>query len=408
MATPIRAIGFDFNAKAGVSYEIREIEAWAQGRNVVLNQTIVGQAASGGNYSLLNDGSSLTIYSDTGSWFSVQIDTDATDILHIDHYSINVEIDGNPTEWDVAVSDSIGQFGSWHGVDSRADESWADEKSFGGPFFFDDPFVSINDSGSFVAISSSPGNVPQPVIDSGSFVAISSSPGLPSGANQIVDPGLFVSISSAPGLHVAAFQVVDPGVLISISSGAPWVSVQPNIGAQITTIYQCTLEPAGDPSNAITLPIQSFQTRLQDILPTWLQVVAPNIVDRQTEIADRLGGVLRVYQGTRDQDGNETWLELAWCNLEQYQIQIGAKSSTAILGGHGDEPNTSPKQYSIQNISYTANNAGIQQVRAAVDRNLRPGDTATWAGGQMLVGQVQHSVGQFSSQMDVFEAVPGG
>lgn len=196
---------------------------------------------------------------------------------------------------------------------------------------------------------------------------------------------------------------IDPGHGVGVSAGVPWVSMEPNIGSQLTTIYRCTLETAGDPGDYVTIPMQSFQTRLQNGNPSWLQIVAPNVVQSQAEIADRIDGVLRVYQGTRDQEGNETWGELSWCNLTQYQIQIGALSSTAILGGNGVEETTAPKVLALQDVTYRANNVGNRQVRAKPDRNLRPGDTVTFGGSSFVVGQVQHSIGQASSQMDVFE-----
>jgi len=224
------------------------------------------------------------------------------------------------------------------------------------------------------------------------------------------NPGIDVDIDAAASDATVPLMVVQYDIDVvmdaagSLSATAPpFVTNSPEPSLQLTTIYKCTLEAAGDPTDFVTLPIQSFQTRQQDSDPSWLQVVVPNFIEYEFEITARIDGVLRVYQGTRDQFGNEIYNPLAWGDVDQYQFQVGGNRSSAIIGSHGNEVTTSPKVWPLINISYRASLTGIRNVRGTPDQNLRPGDTVTYDGESFVVGRIQYAISPTAAQMNVFE-----
>ena len=385
----IRHIELELLSYSGDLITLIEVEIISGGTNVVLGAAATA-SENNADAPLAVDGIQGTEWgSDLGTSNTVSWKCPVpAGISQIDSYRVLSWSGGYPTEWRLNASlDPAGE-PPWRNLDYRDAQTFTNEvfNEYIGPFVM--PGTDINLFPGAVNSNSSTGGL---VVDT-------SSPTV-----DVVMPASGSLAHTAIERVERDLNLVIPAVGSVSRTAPPFVTQEPQAGAILTTIYKCTLEAAGDTSDYVVLPISSFQTRQNDSDPTWLQVVVPEFLRHESAVAERLDGVLRVYQGTRDQHGNEVYNPLAWANLDQYQFQIGGLRSSAVLGGYGDEQTLSPKPWQLQDIRYRANNAGARSVRAKPDQSLRPGDTAIYDGGSFVVGQIRYAVSPTSSQMDVVE-----
>jgi hypothetical protein len=170
------------------------------------------------------------------------------------------------------------------------------------------------------------------------------------------------------------------------------------------TTYTLTLTGEADSTTDLTLPMASFSSRLRSGNTSYLQVSVPNARAYAAEIAARPNGELVVERGLRWSDGAVEVSEIARGTLSRIDIDTGARSSTASLQAGGTTTNSAPKTVALAGVSYKANSNGSRRVRSSIDNTLRPGDTATYDGETMVVGDLVHVVSSRQGYMELTEA----
>jgi hypothetical protein len=170
------------------------------------------------------------------------------------------------------------------------------------------------------------------------------------------------------------------------------------------TTYTLTLTGEADSTTDMVLPMASFSSRLRSGNTSYLQVSVPNARAYAAEIASRPNGELIVERGLRWSDGTVEVSEIARGTLSRIDIDTGARSSTASLQAGGTTTNSAPKTVALAGVSYKANSNGSRRVRSSIDNTLRPGDTATYDGETMVVGDLVHVVSSRQGYMELTEA----
>lgn len=173
-------------------------------------------------------------------------------------------------------------------------------------------------------------------------------------------------------------------------------------------IYLLTLTGDEDGQTDVIIPMGSFQSVNRNGDPTYLSCVIPNSLAWVDDIILRPGGDIVINIGYIMANGKQMLTEIVRVNYESLQIFRGARSDSAILSGHKTLTSTSPKEWTIHDVSYYGLQAeGKRYIRAAMDLFLRAGDTVyygTGADDNFIVGEVTYIVSPSSAIMQVKEA----
>lgn len=171
-----------------------------------------------------------------------------------------------------------------------------------------------------------------------------------------------------------------------------------------TPIYILEISAPGKTTERI--PIRSFQGRLRNGTPSYLQVIVPNAPRYAGTIADRQAGQIAIFSGVRVA-GQELLEEIARVNIGLLADQRGGNSQTITISGHGTTTNEAPKTRVLQGITYRASGSGQRRYRCRLDRFLRPGDTAVAEqyGESIVVGLITYVVDTTQTTMEIAEAV---
>ena len=168
-------------------------------------------------------------------------------------------------------------------------------------------------------------------------------------------------------------------------------------------LYRCYLTGITD----LYLPMSSFQSRIRNGEPTYLEVVIPNALDYIDEISTRSTGDIVVEKGLMYPGGTSDYLELVRVDFESAPYDLGATNQTIRLSGHKTVTNTAPKVVTLRNVSgVSLQTDGKRRVRCAVDFLARAGDTVTWDNGSdsMVAGMLTLIVSVSQQIMDITEA----
>lgn len=175
--------------------------------------------------------------------------------------------------------------------------------------------------------------------------------------------------------------------------------------ATARTIYRCYLEAPG--LAAVELPLSSFQARLKADGPSYLSCVIPDGQAYEASIEARAeNGVITLRMGYRWPDGKESLETIATADFEDLRVDSGGNSSSATISGHrSDAFSGAAKPWPLAGVSYRSlQEDGRRRYQAAMDLNLRPGDTAVYGEESIVVGEMVLYVSPSQGTLEVVEA----
>lgn len=166
--------------------------------------------------------------------------------------------------------------------------------------------------------------------------------------------------------------------------------------------FYFTLTGSADGVEDVTIPIKSFQARLRDGDPTYLQVVIPGTADT-SYISARPNGEMVIKQVVVKAGTTQVEQEIVRVDLEDLRLDEGAKSQSITLVGHKTET-YSPKAVCLTGLTYKRTATGKRTLRTAIpDLFLRPGDNVTADGETWQVGLITLTVDTTQQVMEVTE-----
>lgn len=185
------------------------------------------------------------------------------------------------------------------------------------------------------------------------------------------------------------------GVLVdqwSLTADPVWTPV-------VTAVhYRLTLRDTGFPD--LELPMSSFQSRVRQGRPSFLEVYVPGILDYLDDINDRIDGELVVEMGTRKTDGSISVIEIARGGLQDVRYDRGPTSSTGTLTGRKTQTFSTNKTIQISEVELVSNTS-TNRIRCKVLNEVQPGDTIEAAGISFKVDLIQHIVSPQQAYMEL-------
>jgi len=149
----------------------------------------------------------------------------------------------------------------------------------------------------------------------------------------------------------------------------------------------------GDP--VVEIPISSWQATVQGDRQSFLQAVVPAASDYADILSARQGTAEMVIYRQTTIAGLSVESEMARASLDTIQIDQGPTRYTATLRGYtaafsGPVSGSTVTLTGLRSVSQTV--GGAIRVRADIDWNLRPGQTATDGGLSFTVGYINYFV----------------
>lgn len=178
----------------------------------------------------------------------------------------------------------------------------------------------------------------------------------------------------------------------SVTGNAVWTPVV------TATHYRLTLRADG--FEDLELPMSSFQSRVRQGRPSFLEVYVPAILDFLDGINDRADGELVIELGTRKTDGTTSVQEIARGNLQDVRYDRGPRSTTGTLTGRKTKTYTSPKAVTLDDVELVSV-ASSNRVRCKIRNDVFPGDTVTASGLTFEVDNIQHIVSTQQAYMEL-------
>jgi hypothetical protein len=178
----------------------------------------------------------------------------------------------------------------------------------------------------------------------------------------------------------------------SIPGNAIWTPV-------VTAVhYRLTLRQAGHED--LELPMQSFQSRIRQGRPSFLEVYVPGVLDFLAGITDRADGELVIEMGSRKTDGTTDILEIARVNLEEVRYDRGPVSATGTLTGHKTQTFAGGKTVTLSDVELVSSATNLR-VRTRVSNDILPGDEIHAGGVSFTVDVIQHIVSTSQAYMEL-------
>lgn len=169
----------------------------------------------------------------------------------------------------------------------------------------------------------------------------------------------------------------------------------------VVTAIAYRLKIVADGHSDLVLPMSSFQTRLRQGTPSYLQVIVPAALDYVDEIEARTAGDIVIERGLRWTDGTIQTDEIARVNFEGLRIDEGSSSSSATLTGHKTATNSAPKTVNLSGTQLRSVSGSSIRYRCEIDNSIKPGDTANINGDSFVVNYIQHVVSVSGAYMEV-------
>lgn len=169
----------------------------------------------------------------------------------------------------------------------------------------------------------------------------------------------------------------------------------------VVTAIHYTLKLVASGYSDLVLPMSSFQSRLRQSTPSYLQVVVPSALNYVDEITDRSAGHIVIERGLRWTDGTTQTTEIARVNFETLRIDQGATNDSATLTGHKTTTNSSPKSVTLTGAQTRSLSGSSIRYRCAIDNTLRPGDTAHINNDSFIVKSIQFVVSTAEEYMEI-------
>lgn len=171
------------------------------------------------------------------------------------------------------------------------------------------------------------------------------------------------------------------------------------------TIYTLTLTGSANGLADITIPMASFQTRLNEGGVHYMSAVVPDSRRWAAAIAARNLGQWIVRKGYRLRDGSESLAEIVRVNFTSLAWSRGSSGDAATIYGNATVPVVASKSVTTTGIQYESlDTNGKRRIRCDVSKDLAPGDWCLWSGGSMQVGEIVHYVGAEMAFMEVSES----
>jgi len=209
----------------------------------------------------------------------------------------------------------------------------------------------------------------------------------------------------------SSVELTASGVLSDITLTAPPFEVNAefavdeinNINVEgAAVLYFFTLTGRTDGTTDVEIPMTSFQTRMRNTDPTYLQVVIPS-VDFAQEIADRPNGTMKIDMAYKR--GGEYLLRktIVSAYLEDVMLYEGDESTRIVLVGHKSETHPS-KELTLIAPNYRFINNGLIRYRLGQPNiDLRPGDTVTINDDTFTANVITYYISVERTTMEVAE-----
>lgn len=167
-------------------------------------------------------------------------------------------------------------------------------------------------------------------------------------------------------------------------------------------IYKCFLIENMD---FLELPASTFQVRLRNGEPSYLQVTVPNASEYINMIQEKTNGEITIRRFLENNSGINNSVELARVSFDALSYGKGVRNWTATLSGNKTTENTSPKTVALSGVSILSlQSNGMKRIRSKVNFYVRPGDIVTWDEVTMTAGLITITVGHKLAYMDITEA----
>ena len=166
--------------------------------------------------------------------------------------------------------------------------------------------------------------------------------------------------------------------------------------------YVFRLTGAADGLENVTIPITSFQTRMRNAEPTYLQVVIPGL-DYADDIYDRSNGRMLIDLAYKE-DGVLKLVEtIVSADLEDIMLYEGPESDRIVLVGHRTETFTN-KELTLTGSNYrNVNNGFIRHRLSEPNVYIRPGDTVNIGGDTFKANVISYYISVDRKTMEVGE-----
>jgi len=218
---------------------------------------------------------------------------------------------------------------------------------------------------------------------------------------DIIEAVPFESTSSMSSGTVLAGATIS-GVPFEVTSEITVEQVNSISIQGAAVLYYFILTGQEDGLEDIEIPMNSFQSRLRNTDPTYLQVVLPG-VDYAQEIDDRQNGTMRIDVAYKI--GEEVVLRstIIRADLEDVMLYEGPESSRIVLVGHRSETYTN-KSILLNNSNYRFVNNGFLRHRLSEPNiYLKPGDTVTIGDDTFDANVISYYISINRSTMEVGE-----
>jgi len=186
-------------------------------------------------------------------------------------------------------------------------------------------------------------------------------------------------------------------------------------------VYLLMLTGANDATTDVTLPMTNINLRWTAGGLAWVSVTVPNGIDHVNDISARPKGELVILRGEQWSNGWVVISETLRAPMSVSRLDEGTQSNSYSLQGYSDmlkaatgtvsstDPNfkfwgglptdRAPATINAQGVTFRRGSAGGQEIRAAVDTSIRPGDTVTFSAGSFVVRSLQWFIGDTIREM---------
>lgn len=217
--------------------------------------------------------------------------------------------------------------------------------------------------------------------------------------SEVETPPLKTPLSLGTPLWIGDYYAQSPGLPLALALSIPaWM--RDYVGPPQPEIYRLFL--TGEPDIELALSSLSIRANVDGV---YLSVVSPGAtLETIDAVAARSTGRLQVYRGVRLPSGIEQLELLIDTALTTTSYDLGANSGSLSLAGREASVVSYAKTRAVRGISYRAESAGVRRVRAAIDTQLRVGDTVLLGDGdQFVVASVTITVSPTQSAMEISE-----
>lgn len=170
------------------------------------------------------------------------------------------------------------------------------------------------------------------------------------------------------------------------------------VGAAVAAVHRLTLAGLEWPFSTLIVRKTAFEVTLDAICPA----VSEALISAVLAFTDP---AIAVWSGVRFRDGAEQLEPMLTFPLTGLRYDRGGRSWSVSLQGQWTPSGIPARTRAITGVVQAATQSGRRTWMAALpDIFLNPGDTATWEGNSLPVGEVDYLISPLQAQMTVREA----